>query len=265
MEKISGFIIAKNEANRITLAINSIKNIVEELIVIDSGSTDATMKIAEDLGAKVIFNEWPGYVAQKAFAESKCKNNWVLSLDADEELSQDLQNEIEYIFASNEQDKYQAYAIQMVILHRLDQKPRFLAPCNTFIRIYNKNIASYRNSKNMSTHDVVLFNQGIDGKVYTLNSVAYHRSGTSIEQLVAKANFYSTEQANDLVKNDRNPARFRIMFEMLIYFFKIFFIRRYFVFGFDGFVDSVVLAFARFIRLAKARELWIRNNSTTNR
>ena len=87
MINISAFIITKNEAPRVAKAINSIKDIVDEIIVVDSGSTDDTVRIAESLGAKVVFNEWPGYVKQKSFAESLCKNNWVLNIDADEELT----------------------------------------------------------------------------------------------------------------------------------------------------------------------------------
>lgn len=256
MKKISCFIIAKNEANRIANAINSIKNFVDEIIVVDSGSTDDTVAIAEKLGAKVIFNEWPGYVKQKTFAEHQCRNDWVLNLDADEELSKELQDEVQYIFASNNQDKYLAYRIKLVILNSFDKKPRLFAPCNNVIRIYNKNTGSYGNTKDMTTHDSVVFNQNVTGEVYTLNGLAYHRSGTSIEQLVTKANFYSSEQAKDLFNKHRRPSRTRIVVELIFYFFKAFFIRRYFVFGFDGFVDSVIFSFARFIRLAKARELY---------
>jgi len=75
MIKISGFIITKNEAHRIARAINSVKNIVDELIVIDSGSTDDTVSIAQELGARVVFNEWQGYVKQKSFGESLCKHD----------------------------------------------------------------------------------------------------------------------------------------------------------------------------------------------
>jgi len=257
---ISGFIIAKNEASRITQAINSIKNIVTEIIVVDSGSTDDTVQIASNLGAKVVYNEWPGYVKQKALGESLCQNDWVINIDGDEELSKELQNEISFIFQSETHDKYLAYKINFVILHRNDTKPRFWAPANKFIRLYNRKICSYAHTKT-TTHDAVIFNENVDSKnkIYDLNSLAYHRSGTSIEQLVNKANFYSTEQAKDLIILGRKFSKIRIASEIILWFFKAFFIRRYFVFGFDGFVDSIIFAFARFIRLAKARELEKKN------
>jgi glycosyltransferase involved in cell wall biosynthesis len=257
MANLSAFIIAKNEASRIERAIRSVLPIASEVIVIDSGSLDDTVKIAEKLGAKVVFNEWPGYVKQKSFGEKLCSNDWVINIDADEELTPDLQNEIDFIFQSDIQDRYMAYDINFVILHRNDKKPRFLAPANRFIRVYNRKCCSYSNTKQTTTRDAVTFNNGIaqGGNMHRLNGVAYHRSGTSITQLIDKANFYSGQQAVDMNTLGRRPSRLRIAFEMPFCFFKAFFIRRYFVFGFDGFVDSIIFAFARFARLAKAREI----------
>jgi len=258
MEKISGFIITKNEAHRIERAINSIKNIVDEVIVVDSGSTDDTVALSRKLGAKVIFNEWPGYVKQKTFAESLCKNDWVLNVDADEELTLGLQEEIKHIFSLEGYGDFNAYDVNFVILHRKDKKARLFAPANRFIRLYNRKFCSFSNTKKTTTHDAVTFNSEVEQemkKVFHLKNPAYHRSATSIEQLINKANFYSGQQAEDMILLLRRPSLLRIVFELPMCFFKAFIIRRYFVFGFDGFVDSVIFAFARFARLAKAREL----------
>ena len=256
MGRISAFIITKNEAARIECAINSVKNIADEVVIVDSESTDETAQIAKSLGAKVVIEPWRGYVGQKSFAETLCSNDWILNIDADEELSQKLQDEIGYIFASRSQDRYLAYQIKLLIIHRNDTKPRFFAPYNRCIRLYNRRFASFSNTINSTTHDSVLFNKDVDStnKIYALNEVAYHYSGTSLEQLVAKANFYSGEQAKDLLMQGRKLLSFRIATEMFVCFLRAFFIRRYFVFGFDGFIDSMIFAFARFLRLAKLRE-----------
>lgn len=256
MHPISAFIITKNEESRITRAILSIKDIVDEIIVIDSGSTDKTVEIAKSLGAKTVFNEWPGYAAQKSFGENLCKHDWVLNIDADEELSPDLRHEIDFIFSSNNQEQYKAYSVNFVIMHRMDTKPRFLAPSNVFIRLYRKDFASFKNSLEFTTRDAVTINKGMkeQGNIYLLKNPAYHYSGTSIEQLTSKANFYSSEQAKDMINNNRIPSKWRIYLEFPLYFFKAFFIRRYFVFGYYGFVDSMIFAFARFLRMAKVRE-----------
>jgi glycosyltransferase involved in cell wall biosynthesis len=254
MAYISAFIIAKNEESRISKAIQSLDGLADEIIVIDSGSSDNTVKISESLGARVVFNNWEGYVKQKAFGESLCKHDWILNIDADEELSEDLRDEISYIFNSNIQNRYKAYAIDIKILHRSDEVIRSYAPCNTVIRLYNKNFASFSGITS-TTHDAVRLFHGVKkSEIYKLNEPAYHRSGSSIEQLVAKANFYSSEQAKDLIASGRKISNLRIGSEFFFALAKAFFIRRYFIFGFDGFIDSMIFAFGRFMRLAKARE-----------
>lgn len=141
-------------------------------------------------------------------------------------------------------------------MHRTDTNPRFLAPRNKPIRFYRKDFASFKNSVKFTTRDAVTLNDGEieKGNVGILKHPTHHYSGTSIEQLVAKANFYSSEQAKDMVANGRIPSKARIYGEFFIHFFKAFIIRRYFVFGYHGFVDSMIFAFARFLRMAKSRE-----------
>ena len=97
---ISVFIIAQDEEDRIAYTINSVKGWVREIIVIDSGSKDNTVKLCEDLGAKTFFNEWEGYGKQKIFGEQQCQEDWILNLDADEAISDNLKSEIMTVFCS---------------------------------------------------------------------------------------------------------------------------------------------------------------------
>jgi glycosyltransferase involved in cell wall biosynthesis len=90
---ISAVIIAFNEENQIADAIASVKW-ADEIIVVDSESTDRTFEIAEQLGAKVIVNKWPGFAAQKQLGTDAAQNDWIFSLDADERVSEELKAEI---------------------------------------------------------------------------------------------------------------------------------------------------------------------------
>ena len=90
MLPLSVFIIAKNEADRIGDTIRAVRHLTDDLVVVDSGSTDGTQEVAEALGARVIFNPWPGYGPQKRFAEEQCRHVWLLNLDADEVVPADL-------------------------------------------------------------------------------------------------------------------------------------------------------------------------------
>ena len=93
--KISLSIIAKNEADRIGPLLNSAK-FADEVLVVDSGSTDGTQDFCKKLGAKVVFHEWAGYAAQKQFAMEHTLSEWILNLDADEEISDSLAEEIQH-------------------------------------------------------------------------------------------------------------------------------------------------------------------------
>ncbi len=94
MSKISAAIITYNEEKNIERCIQSLFGIVDEVVVIDSGSKDKTKEIASSLGAKVFINVFEGHIQQKNFAITKTENDWVISLDADEALSDKLKNSI---------------------------------------------------------------------------------------------------------------------------------------------------------------------------
>ena len=90
---ITATIITRDEENHIAAAIASL-SCCDEVLVVDSGSTDDTRRIAESCGSRVLVREWDGYSNQKNFAASQARHDWILSLDADERLSAELANEI---------------------------------------------------------------------------------------------------------------------------------------------------------------------------
>ncbi len=90
MPSFSGVIVAQNEAARIARAIESLRA-ADEVLVVDSGSTDGTHALAKSLGARVVEHAWEGFAAQKNFAAREARNDWILALDADEELNEDAQ------------------------------------------------------------------------------------------------------------------------------------------------------------------------------
>ncbi len=94
MSKISAAIITYNEEKNIERCIQSLFGIVDEIVVIDSGSKDKTKEIASSLGAKVFINVFEGHIQQKNFAITKTENDWIISLDADEAISDQLKNSI---------------------------------------------------------------------------------------------------------------------------------------------------------------------------
>lgn len=251
---LSVFIIAKNEEDRIYDSIKSVVDWVDEVIVIDSGSGDDTVNIARDAGAKTYFKEWEGYGKQKSYGESLCHHDWVLNIDADERISSNLKNEIYNLFNSKNLDLYNGYRMKVVIMHHRF-RPLFLRfnPHNWCLRLYNRNDATYKTN---SVHDSVIFKKSSIKKVKKLNGLVYHYSFRSYAHAVEKINFYSTMQAEDIVKKGRKILSVRIIFEPFYSFIKAYIFRCYFLWGTDGIIEATIYAFARTLRLAKAIELY---------
>lgn len=245
---ISAFIIAKNEADRIPKAILSVRDWVDEVIVIDSGSTDETVKIAQDLGAKTYFNDWRGYGPQKIFGESLCRNKWVFNLDADEEATPEVIAEIRSLFANGEPEK-KAFAMKTLSVFPFEEKPRRFAVSMTHGRLYNLDHAGFRDS---TVHDSVVLRDG--GELTLLKNGLNHYIFRSHAHTIEKVNFYSSMQADDLYRKGRNPGALRIVVTPIWAFFKAYVLRGYILYGLDGVIRSYIYAFSRLIRVAKARE-----------
>ena len=92
--QLSAFLIVKNEAERLPRTLEALRGLADEIVVVDSGSTDATVEIATSFRARVFIREWPGYGPQKRFAEDQCCHNWLLNVDADEVVTPELATEI---------------------------------------------------------------------------------------------------------------------------------------------------------------------------
>src|SRR5436190_7234924 len=95
---VSVFIIAKNEADRIARTIRSVISWADEVVVVDSESSDHTVQVALAEGCRVMTQPWLGFGGQKRFAEEQCRNDWLLNLDADEVVTAELEQEIIALF-----------------------------------------------------------------------------------------------------------------------------------------------------------------------
>ncbi len=248
---ISVFIITKDEEERLSLAINSVRNWVDEVIVIDSGSTDRTVAIAESLGARVVHNQWQGYGQQKIFGENLCKNKWILNIDADEEISAEVKNNIMKLFESGKEPEEACFKMFWKMLFLTQEKPPLVGVTSSFIRLYNKEKAGFRDS---TIHDSVVLKNG--GNIGVIEGYVNHRCFKSLKHWADKINNYSSMQAEEWFTKDRGKPCARIIFEPFFAFFKSFFLRKYFLYGIDGFMASLMYAYSKTLRLAKVRELY---------
>jgi glycosyltransferase involved in cell wall biosynthesis len=250
---LSVFIITKNEADRIVDVINAVKEIADEILVIDSGSDDKTCEVAAQAGAKVMFNAWKGYGLQKIFGENQCRNKWILNIDADEEVSKELVYEIKNLFEKNLQENFYGFRMKIVNKFRFEKKPKKLAYYYNQLRLYNRDFAGFRDS---AVHDSVCLKSHDSSKIGQLKNIIYHQSFRSFSHWIDKINSYSQMQAEDSFKKGKYPSRLKIFFIPTFAFLKAYIVRRYAIYGFDGLVYSYLFAFSRFAKAIKTREVF---------
>ena len=241
--KISATIIACNEELNIARAIESLR-CCDEIVVVDSGSTDRTVEIAQKRGARVIEMSWRGYASQKNFASEQATYDWVLSIDADESLSEALEAEIWQIKKSGPQ--YDAYTMPRLaqylgrwILHSgwyPDRK----------VRLFDRRKASWEG-------DYVHESVRVQGPVGHLESNLLHFTCNSLAEHLRTMDRYTTLAAEQLVDQKVDIHWRRIVFDPLWTFFRTYFLKQGFRDGLEGLCIAYMAAFYNFVKYAKAR------------
>jgi glycosyltransferase involved in cell wall biosynthesis len=248
MPPLSVFIIAKNEADRLPDTLRAVRDLTDDVVVVDSGSTDGTQAMAAALGARVISHAWPGYGMQKRFGEDQCRHPWLLNLDADEVVPTELVGEIRALFANGEPER-QAYRIRIAEIFPGERAPHPLAYGLSPVRLYRRDRGRYSASP---VHDRVDLKPGT--KVGRLRGVIHHRSVRSLGDQIDKLNRYSDRQAEDLEQRGVSIPTWRLFVEFPAAFLKAYVGRRHAVRGTYGFLTAMNYAISRHLRVAKHYE-----------
>jgi glycosyltransferase involved in cell wall biosynthesis len=242
---LSVFIIALNEADRIGPVIAAVRDLSDDIVVIDSGSSDGTQTVAAQAGARVVFNAWPGYGEQKRFGESQCRHDWMLNIDADEEVTPELAAGIRALFAAG-QPSPAGYRVRIVEMFPGEAKPHRWAYGLTPVRLYHRAAGRYSSS---TVHDRVEMTEG--APVHSLGGIIMHRSVRSLGEQLAKLNAYSDMQADNMIARGAGVTRLRMVFEFPFNFLKAYIGRRHALRGTYGFMTAMNHAFFRYLRAAK--------------
>lgn len=240
------FIICKNEENNLARALESVKDFAQ-IVVVDSGSTDGTLEIARRYTAGVFHQDWLGDAGQRGAALAKMTTQWVLNMDADEVLTDALREDLrrcmegQVPFAGCDGLKIPFEDVF------LGKPPHPLAWRHAKPRFYRRDKASYGTAKVHASGAVIA------GKVMRARGGLLHYGETSIFQKVAKNNGYSGQQAEAKLAKGKRPSVVRLVLAMPFAFAKDYFLRRFFLNGWRGFVASVINGFYAFMKEAK---LW---------
>ena len=243
---LSAFIIARDEADRIGPAVASVRGLAAEVIVLDSGSTDDTVAVAEAAGARTAFRAWAGYGPQKRAAEDLCAHDWTLNLDADERVTPALAAEIRALFESGRIAGADFWRVRIMDTFPHEARPAPWAYGYEQIRLYRRSVGRFADS---TVHDTVRPPQG--ARLGRLRARMEHRAFRDLAFLVTKLNRYSGMQAADA--RGRRISTLRLVAEFPVSFLKGYVLRRYALYGAFGFTLAMVFAFGRFLRLAKMR------------
>jgi glycosyltransferase involved in cell wall biosynthesis len=247
MTTISAIIITLNEERNIARCLQSLHSVADEIIVVDSGSTDNTQAICHEHGAKFIQQAWLGYGAQKQFATQQAANKWILNIDADEALSPALAAEISHIFKHGAPE-HQAYQIPFTLcfMGREFNKTR-----EKHLRLFNREYGAFSNA---IIHEGVKMQSG--AAIGRLRGRMMHYSFASVEHVLGKINAYSTMRATaDFHKGKCRCRALLLLPVMAGKFLLTYMLRGYLRYGYAGLLWSLLAAHYKMACWCKCLEL----------
>lgn len=247
---LSVVIITKNEANNIAGALESVAW-ASDVVVVDSGSTDATVEIARRYTDQVSTRTWEGYGAQKNYATGLAVHDWVLSLDADERASPELAAEIDDVM--RRRPTMRGYRVPRTTrylgrwIRSTDWYPDYQ------LRLYDRRVASWNDRY---VHESVT----VDGKVGTLRSEIRHYAYDGIWDHLSTINRYTTLAAKQMAVEHRRAGWIDLIAHPPLVFLRNYVWRRGFRDGVPGLIVSLMNSYYLFLKVAK---LWEHHYHTT--
>lgn len=242
MIKASVYVICQDEEKHIERMLKSVADF-DEIVVVDSGSTDKTLEIARKFTDKIYHRKFTNYADQKEFAKNLCKNEWVLNLDADEELSPELKKEIEKLIVNGGAD---GLMVKISTLYLGKWTNKFGKHIER-IRFFRKSCGSYGEKL---VHESIKFS----GKFQKAKAIIKDYGTQSLNTQIRKISDYSALRAEEKFAKNKKFSLLKLIFVFPFIFCKSYIIRRNFLNGVAGFIGSFMNAFYAFLKEAKLYE-----------
>ncbi len=239
-------IITYNEESNLARCLQSIADLAQEIVIVDSGSTDRTLAIGQEFGAMLHEQPWLGYRDQKNMALDLCSQPWVLALDADEEVSPTLKEEIVAFFRKGEDRSFDGV--------RFPRKTWFLGRWITHgdwypdfqLRLFCRERGRWKEP----IHEFV----EIQGKVTTFSSDLLHYSFPSMNAYIDKINPFANEFLKKEIAAKKSWSLAKTLARPLWRFFRAYFLKQGFLDGFPGLWIAIATAFSTFVRYSRNYE-----------
>jgi glycosyltransferase involved in cell wall biosynthesis len=243
MPRISACIISYNEEEKIEECLQSLGGVVDEIVLVDSFSTDRTIEIAQRFTDRIIRQEFLGYIEQKNFASSRAENDWILNLDCDERLTPELARSIRELRDGD--DHHTAYRMARKTFYVY----RWLNHCwypEYRTRLYNRRFCSHQGT---NPHDRVHVDEGTVGR---LQGDLLHYSFDSVGDHIKTLDRFTEIAARKLVERKKRVTVFTPFTHGTWTFFKLYILRFGFLDGFAGLVVSILSFMHVFSKYTKA-------------
>lgn len=242
---VSAVIITRNESRNIRRTLSRL-SWCNEILILDSYSTDDTVSICREFGCKIHFRVFDGYGMQKRHAVSLAKNDWILCIDADEVLSEELIREI--IREMTAGPGFDAYRLPMNLVF-LGREFRYGKESQRyFLRLFDRNAGNFN-------ADILHEKIEIRGNIGKMDNRILHYSYRSLQQWLEKCNRYTTMGAEVAAKKGKKKSFLTIFLCLPFHFIRYFFVERNILNGPKGFYWSVLCTMAHFVKYVKTREL----------
>lgn len=249
MDKISAVVITHNAATTIGNCIDALKKVSDEIIVIDSFSTDETADICKEKNINFFQQNWLGFGAQKNFGINKASYNYILSIDADEIISDELATSV-----NKEKNRGLSGLYSLLFLHHyyFDFAKHGASGPDTKTRLFDKTNVRWNERE---VHEALIIPEG--EKIKQLRGYLLHYSYASISHQINKINYYTSLGAKQLFKKGKKYFFLKMIFSPPINFFINYFIRLGFLDGIHGFVLASFSAHESFVKYAKLWEMHV--------
>jgi glycosyltransferase involved in cell wall biosynthesis len=247
LPRISAFVVCCNEERNIRRCLESIAW-CDEIVVIDSGSTDRTLEICREFNTRIYERPWPGFVAQKQFGLEQCRGEWILNLDADEEVSPELRMEIERVITNPTAQNFNGFLLSRVVfyLNRWWRKGGWYPEYR--LRLCRRTATTWGGK---DPHEKAT----VTGRTRRLEGELRHYTYTDMAHQVRSLHNYSSTAARSMYANGKHASLVNLLLNPPARFLKFYMLKRGYREGLPGLIVALLESYYVFLKYAKLWEL----------